>query len=37
MRANQIAEEKGVIEPKFSELDADAACNATIAVTDTER
>lgn len=36
MRANQITKEKRVIESKFSELDADAACNTVIAVTDTK-
>ena len=37
MCANQVAEEERVIEPKLAKLDTDAACKATVAVTDAYR
>ena len=37
MCANQVAEEERVIEPKLAKLDADAACQATVAVADADR
>ena len=36
MRANEVAEEEGVIESKLADLDADATCNAVVPVTDTK-